>query len=85
MLFKITQEDINEGKKYQKEGKPGRRHCPTALCLSKLFKNVGVGFFDICLGENTVVLIKVPKKLNKFINDFDSKRKVKPFEFELEI
>lgn len=86
--FVVTKKDIENGVARTSNS------CPIALSLNRVAKRLGfkkgcrarVGITIASLvfssGRRTPILL--PEKAQQFISDFDSKRKVKPFSFEVE-
>lgn len=86
MLVKIqvTQEDINNGIKFKCES------CPVALAIKRLLKpNVKVLVGDIISfmtnDSSEWKDVVTPERVWDFLVQFDNKRPVQPFSFELDI
>lgn len=74
----VTQEDINKGIKSDCS------KCPIALAANRVIPNgaLAVGGASITYwNEKEAISILLPEIALKFIRDFDSGRKVKPFSF----
>lgn len=81
MLIKVTQEDINIGKK-----RSGCL-CPVALGFKREypFKDLKVGTHSLFIIENGVTTrYKLPSKVTDFIYKYDNGFYTQPFEFEME-
>ena len=64
--------------------------CPIALALTPLLPagqraSVGFGWFGIFEGSKLLDTYELPQNATNFIRDFDNRRPVQPFEFEMEI
>ena len=79
MIIKVTQEHIDKGCKLN------TLSCPVALAMEEATGDnwsVGSVFFWL---ESKKKAIPITIKIRYFIEDFDSGKKVLPFEFELNI
>lgn len=76
MLIKVIQSDIDNGFKCECRG------CPIYYAL------IRTGFEDPIVTNEYITEFHysyiLPKVAQKFIDDFDAGRKVKPFEFEID-
>lgn len=77
MRITITKNHIKRGKRYRSE------YCPIALGLKERFKkeDVRVQQYNAEIG---IYYIPLSQRACKFIEDFDNKKKVKPFSFNLD-
>lgn len=78
MIIKVTQKNIEEGKKCS------RGWCPIAQAMRDKFGkdcDPRVDWHHIALGASTYY--ETPATAVQFIEDFDNGRSVEPFEFEL--
>lgn len=68
-------------KKHIKTSEFGIKNCPVALALKDS------GYSDVSVGLNVIFIglkiIKSPRSVDRFINKFDRKKSVKPFNFIL--
>lgn len=86
MKITVTEEDIQQG---------ARRHCnlcPVALAFDRALREKGIEFDLVYVGPLGRCRYErgehwkdfsLPPQVQKFIEDFDHYREVKPFEFEL--
>lgn len=83
MKIIITQQEIDDAKKFRAEGKIMISNCcPISLAGQRLLKtSVFVGDSFIYIDYTKTYLL--PEIARKFVQDFDSRLEVKPFEFEL--
>lgn len=82
MLVKVTQEYIDKG------CPQSSKYCPVALAVSDLVKDrvwITVGLYSIVLGNNDLGGVTLFHCERSKIIRFDVKRKMNPFEFDLEI
>jgi hypothetical protein len=77
MLIKVTEDHIENGRRHE------TCRCPIALAIKEATgcSNVSVGQQSATIGVYTHIL---PKEAGDFVRDFDHRKKVVPFEFELE-
>ena len=90
----LSQEDIDEGRAMcDKTGLLRRENCPVWQALRDCFTEkvyafeVGLWNILICYdasGLSKHIHIPLPDNARIFINDFDQRHKVKPFEFEID-
>lgn len=78
MLIKVTQEDINKGKKHN------CNECPVALAIKRIINDKYIKTHKANLSIDSV-WYPLPSIVVKFISDFDKGIMVKPFEFELNL
>jgi hypothetical protein len=76
MIIKVTEEDIDCGKRHE------AHKCPVAVAMKRTFDTSCVGVTEsyIRLGS---LYYKLPKDVTNFVRDYDRKKPVSPFEFEL--
>ena len=78
MKITVTKEDIQKGRR----GDPFL--CPVARAIKRRCKLTGR---KVVVGNSLASVLSrtldIPKKAQKFINNFDDKRPVKPFSFNL--
>ena len=79
MIIKVTQEHIDNGVKFNCS------KCPIALAMTEKFPNCAVGLFGYWVDATDLTMDYklLPVNANKFIEMFDSGKKVEPFEFEI--
>ena len=86
MLIKVTQEDIDQGRKNVSLGKIVGKSCPVALAIRRNFPH-----FQDYVGRTKILRYGEPEILFQqsvidWINAFDTEtQEVEPFEFELNI
>ena len=74
----VTQEDINNGRKFN------CIMCPVALAIKRAIRNPKVSVFSILARIDTEDYF-FPKKVQNFIQNFDGSILVEPIKFELDI
>ncbi len=83
----VTAAIITRARKLIKGGSQRTRHCPVTLAICKAAKvaaEVDVGSWNGGCMINGVVH-NLPIGASEFINNFDAKRRVRPFKFELDL
>lgn len=80
-LIKVKQKHITEARLKTNGRFCPSKHCPIALALKEHFEcnSVTVGGGSICYVGNSIVIL--PRSCTRFINRFDNKKPVKPFNF----
>ncbi len=78
LKVKVLKSDINRGVR------DNTTSCPIARSLKRMI----TGY--VCVGSRSVTILgkpdfPLPEEAQKFVTRFDHNKKVKPFEFELEI
>lgn len=76
MKIRVTQQHIEEGRR------GSCRECPIALAI------VSAGFFKAWVGASQIrangkLWCDTPPEVYRFIQKFDTNKRVKPFEFEI--
>lgn len=79
MLVKVTQDDIDKGKRKR------ACFCPVALALNRDAPRGGWSVSDIMLVDGDGNLYAAPINVSSFVMDFDRGLSVQPFEFELNL
>ena len=76
----VTQEDINLGCRHV------ANHCPIAMAMKReTGSEWSVGAFAMqFLADEKVRIIHLPRECGKFVSNFDSGIRVKPFSFEFD-
>lgn len=79
MIIKVTQQHIDNGVKFDCS------KCPIALAMTEKFPNCAVGLYVYWVDatDPAVDCKLLPVNTIKFIEMFDSGKKVEPFEFEV--
>jgi hypothetical protein len=74
----VTQEHIDKGCKWS------CARCPVALAmLAAGLKDISVGGYFIRWWDDRICEMRTPSKVDRFMRNFDTGRKVSPFTFEL--
>jgi hypothetical protein len=80
--FAITQEDLDDGDRFNASS------CPVALCSGRTLKrnDISVGCFSTFIGEGKErKQVSMPREMQDYIKNFDRRIEVRPVEFEMEI
>ncbi len=78
MIIQVTEDHIRLGKR------SNSTRCPVALAVRDILPAAKI-LGTILIVETPWLKIHLPKKVTKFVEDFDHFRPVEPFSFELQI